>query len=166
MSDDEAALLQRKKKERAGHQGATTRLTNQIATAVEDDPIDADQLQINRQLLTEKLETFKVLDAELVNLVPEDDLEDEILVVDEYKEKIYGALAKLEKALTPKVNTVPPIPLGATAHLPSTLPSTTIPPTLLGATAHPSTLPSTTIPPTLLGATAHPPSTLLFLRLC
>lgn len=45
-------------------------------------------------MLVEKVETLKVLDRDLADLVPVNELE-EIQHTDEYKQKIYGVLAKL-----------------------------------------------------------------------
>lgn len=111
MTDTET--LQRKRRACAGHRGTVTRRFNETAAEVHADTIDTDQLLINKRLLTEKLEVLRVLDGELADLVPEDNLEDEIQTVDEYKAKIYQALAKIEKATaTPKVDTNPSISPG------------------------------------------------------
>ena len=100
-------LLARKKKTRSGHRASTTRLIHQAMAAMEED-VDTDQLSLTKQMIVEKVETLKVLDGELAELVPDDDLEEEIQRIDEYKEKVYGVLAKLNKALGP-TTTPPPI---------------------------------------------------------
>ncbi len=56
--------------------------------------------------LEEKLKTLKELNAEIIELVPEDDLEAEIQQADECHEKIFEALARIDHALTP-VSTSP-----------------------------------------------------------
>ena len=66
---------------------------------MEAENVDADQLSLIKQMLVEKVETLKVLDGEMAELVPDEELEEEIQRVDEYKEKIYGVLTKLNKAL-------------------------------------------------------------------
>ena len=51
---------------------------------------------ITHQMLAEKMETLKVLDGELADLVPDGELKEEIQHADEYKERV---MAKLKKAL-------------------------------------------------------------------
>ena len=51
-------------------------------------------------MLVEKMETLKVLDGELAEIVPDDE---ETQRADEYKEGVYRVLAKLNKALGPIV---------------------------------------------------------------
>jgi len=111
MTDATAAatLLARKKKTRSGHRASTTRLVNQAATAIEAEDIDTDQLLLTRQMLVEKVETLKVLDGEMAELVPEEELEEEIQRADEYKERVYGVLAKLNKALGPITAPLPTV---------------------------------------------------------
>ena len=48
--------------------------------------------------LKEKLETLKSLDSEIVELVPEEELSKEIEQADEYKENIFRALTRIDKA--------------------------------------------------------------------
>lgn len=64
-----------------------------------------DQLSFLRQRIAEKLDFLKSLDNELAELVPDDELEEEILQADEYLERIYEVLAKLDKALRPASST-------------------------------------------------------------
>ena len=111
MTDATAAatLLARKKKTRSGHRASITRLVNQAATAMEAEDIDTDQLLLTRQMLVEKVETLKVLDGEMAELVPEEELEEEIQRADEYKERVYGVLAKLNKALGPITAPLPTV---------------------------------------------------------
>ena len=125
MTDAAAApaLLTRKKRTRSGHRASATCLVNQAMTAMGAEDVDTDQLSLIRQMLVEKVETLKILDSEMAQLVPDDEVEEEIQCVDEYKEKVYGVLAKLNKALTPitaptpttVARTEPPPPAG---HLP------------------------------------------------
>ena len=63
------------------------------------DEVDTDQLSLIKQMLVEKVETLRVLDGEMADIVPEDELEAEIHGADEYKERVYGVLTKLKKAL-------------------------------------------------------------------
>ena len=48
--------------------------------------------------IKEKLEDIKVLDAEILKLVGEEELEGEIAQVDLFKEKIYSTLILIERA--------------------------------------------------------------------
>ena len=95
-----AALLARKKETRSGHRASTARLVNQAEIAIGAEDVDTDQLSLIEQMLVEKMETLKVLDGESAELVP-DELEEEIQRADEYKERVYGVLAKLNKAVGP-----------------------------------------------------------------
>ena len=51
--------------------------------------------------LEEKLETLKQLDAEMLELTSEDDLENEIQQADEFKDEIYSAIVKLRPVSVP-----------------------------------------------------------------
>ena len=99
MSETDVALLARKRRARSGHRGTVTRLVNSVSAAVREDVVDVDQLSLNKRMLTEKMDALNGLDTELADLVPDEELEEEIRVVDQYKENVYGALAKIEKAL-------------------------------------------------------------------
>ena len=84
---------------------------------MEAESVDADQLSLVKQMLVEKTETLKVLDDEMAELVPDEELEEEILRTDEYKERVYGVLAKLDKALGP-TTTPPPTTVAETGPRP------------------------------------------------
>ena len=100
---DEAAAartsLHRKKRSRTGHRASTTRLINQAATALEAEDVDTDLLSLTKQMLIEKLETLKGLDGEIAELVPDEELEEEIQQADQQVERVYGAIAKISKVL-------------------------------------------------------------------
>lgn len=49
--------------------------------------------------LNEKLTTLKQLDAEIVELTPEADLDTEIIDTDEYNSKILRNLARIDRAV-------------------------------------------------------------------
>lgn len=49
------------------------------------DDVDIDQLSLIEQMLVEKVEILKVLDGEIADVVPEDELEHEVKSADEYK---------------------------------------------------------------------------------
>lgn len=127
MTDAEAAaLLSRKKRTRSGHRGSTTRLLNQATTAMGADDLDTEQLALIKQMLAEKIETLKSLDGQMAELVPEEELEEEIQRADEYMEGVYRVLAKLKKALgsasTPPLAIAPRIDPPPPAALPATTP--------------------------------------------
>ena len=113
MSDTDVALLARKQRVCSGHRSTITRLVNSVSAAVREDVVDVDQLLLNKQMLEEKLDVLKMLDNELADLVPDKELEEEIRVGDQYKENIYGALAKTDKALKAATTHATPTPVVA-----------------------------------------------------
>ena len=92
------ADLKKKKRTRAAHKGATTRLIARIndLLAAEESP-DVSRLAQLRLSLEEKFTTIKRLDDEILDLKEEDGLAAEIEQADTYKEDIYGLLVKIEK---------------------------------------------------------------------
>ena len=84
----EAEALQRKKV-RAGDRASAYRYSR---------PVDTDRLTILKLALEEKLKTLK---ADIVGLVAEGDLEAEIQQADEYQERIFEALVRIDRALEP-----------------------------------------------------------------
>lgn len=105
MTDE--ALFARKKRSRAGHRASTTRILDQATTAMGADPLDTGRLSLLKRMLDEKMETLRDLDSELADLVPEEELEAEIQHTDEYKEKVYDVLAKLDNALLTTATVTP-----------------------------------------------------------
>ena len=83
----EAEALQRKKRVRAGHRASATQTQGQVGATLGDASPDFDKLSMLKLTLEEKLKTLKELDAEIVGLVAEDDLETEIQQADECQEK-------------------------------------------------------------------------------
>ena len=55
-------------------------------------PTDNDKLAQLKLSLHEKLETLKQLDSEVVDLTPEEGLDEEIEQADDYKDNVYCAL--------------------------------------------------------------------------
>ena len=92
--------LPRKKKIRAGHRASATRLLNQIDAILAEREPDGDKLALLKLSLKEKLETLKLLDSEIVELTPEEELVREIEQADEYKENVYRALTRIDRTLT------------------------------------------------------------------
>ena len=112
--------LLRKKKICAGHRASATRLLNQIDTALTAPATDSDKLSQLKLSLHKKLETLKLLDSEIVELTPEEGLEDEIEQADGYKEKVYCALIMIDKVLKPTPSSPTPV---ADMHAPTASPA-------------------------------------------
>ena len=107
MSTD-AERLARRKRIRAGHKASATRILGQVASTLEGTPPDTDRLSLLKLTLSEKLDVLKGLDAEIIEMTPEDGLEDEIGQSDEYKERLYDALTRINKAIGPAPSTMAP----------------------------------------------------------
>ena len=96
-----AEELAGKKRVRAGHRGSTTRMLGQVQPTIDSDPLDIPKIRQLTRSLEEKLQAVSKFDSDILDLTPEDDIEDEILQADEVKEQIYQALSQLEGALKP-----------------------------------------------------------------
>lgn len=119
--------LARKKNVRAAHRASATRLMNQADSLIGASPLNTDELTLLQTSLSAKLKTLETLNAEIVDLTPEAQLEEEIGRADEYSEKIQRMLLQVQKALQPSVPTVvappPRAPSSATVSTPPTAPS-------------------------------------------
>ena len=126
---DPAALLARRKKARAGHRGYTTRLLHQAKTVTETDLLDTEELLLVQEMLGEKVDTLKALDGEILEVVPEAELEEEIEHADEFRQGIYRTLAKMKKSLVSVAPSTPAsgVPLAASAATGSTPGGTSTP---------------------------------------
>lgn len=93
--------LARKKKVRAAHRTSATRLLGQADALIATTPVNADELTLLQTNLSAKLTTLETLNKEIVELVPEDQLEEEIGRADEYSEKMQRTLLLISKALRP-----------------------------------------------------------------
>ena len=100
MSSEET--LARKKKIRAAHRTSATRLMGQAGALIEATPVNADELTLLQTNLSTKLTTLEALNAEIVELTPEGQLEEGR--ADEYSENIQRTLLQIRKAL----KTLPP----------------------------------------------------------
>lgn len=107
MAAEEA--LARKKKVRAAHRTSATRLMGLADALIEATPMNADELALLQTNLTTKLTMLQAFNAEIVELTPETQLEEEIGRADEYSEKIQRTQLQICKALSPP-------PLAATTH--------------------------------------------------
>ena len=104
MSTDEERLA-RRRRIRAGHRASATRILGQIASTLAETPHNADRLSLLKLTLSEKLETLKGLDAEIIETTPEEGLDDEIGQSDEFKERLYDALTRINKTISPAPTT-------------------------------------------------------------
>lgn len=104
---------QRKKYVRAGHRGSATKMISRSEELLAADPLDTFKLSQIKLSLTEKLQLLKQLDEEFLSVVSEDEVVREIEQADEFKETIYAALVRMERALTPVPPATPPTTLPA-----------------------------------------------------
>ena len=97
-----AETLSRKKKVRGGHRSTATRIISQAyeviesATRTESDLITLTQC---KRTLEEKLEIIKRADAEILDLVQEDEVETEIEQADVFKERVQRAIIDTNNAI-------------------------------------------------------------------
>ena len=97
---------------------------SQADTLIAATTVDADELSLLQDNLSKKLTTLEALNAEIVEITPEDELEDEIGRADEYSERIQRTLIQIRKALkAPPPPAMPPAPV-----LPTADPSSATPP--------------------------------------
>ena len=89
--------LARKKSIRAGHRGSATRMMNLADDLLAAHIVDEARLAQLKLSLEEKLGTLKQLDGAILDLTKVDHLEDEIQAADEFKDRIYSILVKLDK---------------------------------------------------------------------
>ena len=90
--------LTRKTRVCAAHRAGATRLINQARDLLGSE-LDADELTLLQTNLSSKSKTLEALNAQIVELTPDDQLEDEIGQADEYSENILRSLLKVSKAL-------------------------------------------------------------------
>ena len=113
-----------RKKIRAGHRASATRLLNQIDAALGEGPPNPDDLTLLKMSLKEKLDTLKSLDSEILGLIPEEQLGKEIEQADEYKESVYRALTRLDRAQA-LISATSSAPTASVSGIPTSLPTPT-----------------------------------------
>ena len=74
-------------------------MIRQVEETLGREAIDLSKLSLLKCSLQEKLETIKILDGDIVDLIEDDKLTEEIEQADFYKETIYDALLKIDKAV-------------------------------------------------------------------
>jgi len=95
---------------------ASARVIRQVYEAIESgDDVESlcNKLEQHKVVLQEKLNKVKLLDTDILEIVEENDLEEEIGLADEFKEKVYKALFDANKAIQSKrtVGTTVTVPL-------------------------------------------------------
>ena len=79
--------LPRKKSLRAAHRVGATRMVNQAGDLLGAETVDLDELTLLQTHLSTKSKTLEALDAQIVDLTPDAELEEEIGRAEEYFEK-------------------------------------------------------------------------------
>ena len=93
--------LTKKKRIRAGHKASASRMLRQIEELLAaDTQAHTSRLSQLKLSLQEKLDTLKILDGEILDLVEDDALVEEIKQADSFKEGIYAAMISIEKHCT------------------------------------------------------------------
>lgn len=90
---------------RGGHRSSAQRVIRQVYEAIEStDGVEAvcSKLEQYKVALQEKLDTVKQLDADILDLVEENELEEEIGLADEFKEKVRKAMFDSTKTIEAK----------------------------------------------------------------
>ena len=88
-----------KKSLRAAHRAGGNRIVNQVGDLLGAQTVDPDELTLLQTNLFTKSKPLEALDAQIVDLTPNAELEEEIVRAEEYLEKIQRALLKIHKAL-------------------------------------------------------------------
>ena len=118
--------LSKKRRTRAGHKALATKTMRQIDELIATDTPDRARLSLLRLSLKEKLETIKALDADVIDLIEEEDaLAEEIEQADGYKETIFASLIKIDR-LMESVPVSPTLTGGLPAASETVTPSTRV----------------------------------------
>ena len=103
--------LPRKRRLRGGHRGSATRTMNIIDALLAEESPDLARLAQLKRSLEEKLSTLTRLDSEILDLTEDEDLDTEIQEADEFKDRVYGAIVRLDKRTrTPTGPVILPVP--------------------------------------------------------
>jgi len=102
------ADLARKKRTQAAHKASVMKTTTKVGTALTAEPVDVAGLPLLKLTLNEKLEVIRTLDAEVIELIEEEEaLTNEIQQADTYRESIHSYLLRIEAALGTPAATPP-----------------------------------------------------------
>ena len=91
--------LARKKRIRSGHMGSTPKAFRRAEELLASEDRDVDRLSQLKLTLSAKLEALKTLDAEMLNLVQDEDVAEEIDQPDKFKESVYVVVVKINRVL-------------------------------------------------------------------
>ena len=86
---------------RAGHRASATRLMAQAEAALAADPLSMSDVQLSVTNLRRKGEILTPLDAEILELTPDEAIETEIEHADQYQENIQATISKIHNVLSP-----------------------------------------------------------------
>ena len=93
-------ILLRKKKVRAAHRGSVTRILTQVYESLDStEELNSTRLRQQKQSLSGKLDVLSKLDEELIELVPEEELDNEVDQADKIRERIQLAIIDMDQAL-------------------------------------------------------------------
>ena len=103
-----AEELARKRRQRAGHRSSAKRIISSVIDVLGGGDISQVReheikLKQQRDSLQQKLNTLRQLEAEILDLVAEEEIEGEIERADLLEENVQLAIANIENALSPKV---------------------------------------------------------------
>ena len=150
MSEVEVAL-ERKRKLCGAHRASATRLVGQAEALIAETSIDGNELALLQTSLSSKFTMLEALNKEIVELTPEDQLEEEVGRADDYAARIQKALLQIRKALKPTFPTLTVVPTAT----PPTVVTMGTPPTVV-TTATTSTVAPTATPPTVVTTATTP----------
>lgn len=102
-----AEALAKRKRIRAGHRASATKTIRQIEDILASEAPDKERLALLRLTLNEKFGTIKALDAEVIELVDDDSLDEEIEQADDYKESVFNALIRIDRIAKASPRTSP-----------------------------------------------------------
>ena len=88
-----------KKSIRRGHRSSATKMVHKAQELLSQESMNYAQLAKTRLSLQEKISVLKTLDAEIVDLVKEEEVGEEIERADQYMEDLYDVLARMEEVL-------------------------------------------------------------------
>ena len=118
--------LSKKRRTRAGHKASATKTMRQMDELIATDTPDMARLSLLCLSLKEKLETIKALDAEVADLIEEENsLAEEIEQADGYKETIFPSLIKIDRHMEnvpvlPTITSTEGLPAISRTETPST----------------------------------------------